>query len=126
MLGKVDAKNDRMDEVKLFYERKLGKEVDSPGELMCMVAADCIAMFPSMRRGYTSRIIGDLICESYIQFEEFSWKEAARYVCLTCQPSEIQISGLGPIMPTRRYNKGPKPGFNTRDVHSKKIDSDSQ
>ena len=101
-------------------------KIENTINLMVMVEADCVAMFPSMRKGNTSKIVGELILDSKIAFDDFCWKEAARYVCLTCKPAEIQEAGLSSLMPKRRFRKGPRPGLNSKDVHSKEIGADSQ
>ena len=126
MLGRMDRHNAEVEAIKDFYERKIGKEIESPGDLMVMLAADCVAMFPSMRKGNTSKIVADMILSSDIEVGEFCWQEASRYIKLTCHPSEIQSAGLTSWMPTRRHRKGPRPGLNSRDVHSKEIGADSQ
>ena len=67
-----------------------------------------------------------MVKESDIKVEEFCWKEAARYILLTCQPGEIADEGLTEWMPKRRFPKGPRPGLQSRDVQSREIGSDSQ
>ena len=82
--------------------------VDDPGSMLVMLAADCVAMFPSMEKETTSRIIADLFLTSNIEVGVFSYKEASRYVCLSCSDKEIRDAGLMELMPVRRFKKGPQ------------------
>ena len=126
MLFKLDSHNNRVEELMIFYENKLGYKPGCVRDLLILIAADCEAMFPSMRRISTSKIIAKMFMESSMKVGGFSWKEAAKYITIVCQPNEIHQAGLSQLMPVRRHNKGPRPGLASKDVHSKTRDADDQ
>ena len=93
---------------------------------MVLVAAGVVAMFPSMKQESTSQIIAKLFLESDMEISDFSWRDAMRYVHLTCSGEKINNAGLTRWTPIKRFSKGPSPGMNSRDVTSKETGADSQ
>ena len=113
LLAKLDRHNANIGGIKRYYEEKLGRIIDTDklGELLVIVAADCIAMFPSMDGANTGRIVGKMFRESDLQIAGVNWKELSRYVYLMATPSECRQHGVLHLLPTRRYKHGPTPGM---------------
>ena len=128
LLAKIDQYNGSIEEIRRYYEGKLGYKIDKDklGDLLVIVAADCVAMFPSMEGNNTGDIIGRMYLESDLEVKEVNWKELARYVGLLSTPSEAVQYRVRHLLPSRRYKHGPVPGLSSADVRSRNIDSDSQ
>ena len=52
LLNKTDVHNDivAMGELKGFYEGVMGTQLEEPGNLLTMLAVDCVAMFPRLTK----------------------------------------------------------------------------
>ena len=104
---------------------KLGREVnvDKLGDLLVLIAADCVAMFPSMDAENTARIVAKLYLESDLKIGTVNWKELSRYAYLMTSPSECRQWGIDHLLPTRRFKHGPTPGIKSADIRTKKVNS---
>ena len=95
-----------MGQISDFYEDKYGKVIEDLGNLLTMLAADCVVMFLSMETTRTSKIVADLFLNSEMEIGDISWTDGARYVLLTCSQQKIRESGLSGLMPTWGSTEG--------------------
>ena len=72
MLAKIDKFNGDLEGIRDYYANKLGRGVgvEEVGDLLVILAVDCVAMFPSMDATNTGKIVAKMFLESDLKVGE--------------------------------------------------------
>ena len=78
---------------------------------MVIIGADVVNHYPSLDKTLSARTAKQAMLETDVQFSGVNYREAARYCALEMSETEIRMSKLRRIIPTRRYSKGTRPSI---------------
>ena len=81
-----------------------------------LTGADAVGLYPSMKKRTTGKVIREEAIRSEVKWQNISWREAARYVAINCEPWEVFDMGLARVVPWRRFKMGCKPGVTGKEI----------
>ena len=99
------------------------QNLDSP---VVIIGADAVNMYPSIQKMASGRAAKSAMMETTIKFEGVNYREAARYLAMELNETEIRLSRLRRILPRRRFKKGTKPTVKGPVASGPSVDDESQ
>ena len=77
---------------------------------------DVKALYPSLIGSRTAEIVGNMVANSEIEFENIDFNELCKYIAINATNVEIESKGMTEFIHTRKSNRGPKPGMTSEEV----------
>ena len=89
----------------------LPEDLQDMSKPMIIVGTDVVNLYPSLDIRKVVKNVKEAIMESKIMWQEIDYLEGARYVALNWPEARCRSSGLGRILPRRRYRGGTRLGL---------------
>ena len=81
-------------------------------------------LYPSLQHNHSARLCADLVRDCPAEFTNIDVQTAAVFIAANVSRTEVVKSGLGKIVPRRRFKRGPSPSGATKELNTKDNDEE--